>query len=62
MTAGRLTNGGELLSVDADHAQLVDLLATAQVKQAEANDADLFVGARGTGANPAGGVLAGTDL
>lgn len=38
-----LTNGRELGAVDANHAQLVDLAAAAQVKERETDNADLLV-------------------
>lgn len=38
-----LTNSRELLAIDANHAQLVDLFATAQIKETETNDANLLV-------------------
>ena len=40
---GKHTDGRELLAIDTDHAQLVDLFATSQVKQTEADNADLLV-------------------
>jgi hypothetical protein len=38
-----LTNGRELLAIDTNHSQLVDLFATAQIKETETNDANLLV-------------------
>lgn len=38
-----LTNSRELLAIDANHAQLVDLFATAQIKETETNDTNLLV-------------------
>lgn len=56
------TDCGKLCAVDANHAQLADLASSSQVKEGEANNAHLFVGARHSTTDEASGVLAGTDL
>ena len=44
MFLGRVrTNSRELLAIDTNHAQLVDLFATAQVKETETDNANLLV-------------------
>lgn len=57
-----LTDRGILLARHANHGQVAHLAAAAEVEQRQANDADLLVRLRGTAADEAGGVLAGTDL
>lgn len=57
-----LTDCGKLCAIYANHAQLANLASSSQVKEGEANDAHLFVGARHSTADKASGVLAGTDL
>lgn len=57
-----LTDCRKLCAIDAHHAQLADLASSSQVKEREANDADLFVGARHSTADKASGVLAGANL
>ena len=56
------TDGGKLGAVDSGHGQPADLGAAAQVEEGEADDANLFVGARGAAVNEASRVLAGADL
>jgi hypothetical protein len=44
MLFGRVrTDSRKLLAIDTDHAQLVDLFATAQVKETQTNNTNLLV-------------------
>lgn len=58
----QLTNGGKLLSADADHGQLVDLASPAQIEHGQANNADFLVRAGSPTTDKTGGVLARAHL
>ena len=56
------TDGWEFGAIDANHCQVADLSAPAEVEESEPNDTNLLIRGRGSATNEAGGVLASTNL